>query len=996
MTNQALTRTVNTLSLVLLIAVLSPSAFGQAIYIPDCNDPDANDNACAHPSQAVIDAWHAAGYPYYIGHAEPTVKFFSNAGASGNNMQWKFKLPATDPAPNQAGTSVANFELDSAHWVSMSLCDPNSFPYGPCAFNSDTNTAAGAGSALLELQFFPPGSPFTGSGSCSTTQWCVLLHINTAQQFTKCSEPTTAAFVTTTGVPAGPKLFLNNGDAIVVTLHDTASGLRADVSDLTTAGTGFMVASGANGFVHNANQTDCTTTAFDFHPEYMTAAPGNYTAWTSLNANVAFDFEIGHFELCSDSTCTTNPDPAEQGAKSCGTLRGIGGCTASDKDHDGTSYLADWPNGTAAFPASVILGSPNDQGVGPLSAATTGGSTYNQGYKTIQFRTTEGTNGAFYPFYSQAGTGPSCVFNFGNDILGTTTNDFSQAAQYGTTIQNPCFPATAQPPSISKVFAPATIQVNSITVLTFTITNPNAGNLTGVGFTDTLPAGLVVASVGSNSCGGTITTPGAVSIVLTGATVPPGPCNFSVTVTGVTPGIEVNVSGNVTSDESVDGNTASASVIVVMPPTISKSFTPTKIVPGGTSALSFTVTNPNSFAPLPGVGFTDNLPAGVVVATPNGLTGSCGGGTITATAGSPTISLSGATLANNASCAFSVNVTAPEGIYVNATGAVFSTYGSGKPSNQAMLFVATPPNLSKSFGLVSMGVGSTTSLTFTLSNPNHILTLTALQFSDTLPAGLVVATPNGANGTCPGQIITAVEGTNLISLTSVALGPQASCTLTVNVTANGSAQGLLINTTSTVTSTEATPGLAASATIFIDDPYQVSYAANLNVGDSVVNVTNTGSSGTAGPLGQISGNICVNVYTFDPAEELISCCSCSVTPNGLQSISVRGSLTSNPLTPTIPTSVVIKLLASTGPCNAATVTTASLALGMRAWGTTLHALPTAPVTYGVTEKPFLSSSLSEAELAHLTAFCGLVQANGSGFGICSGCSAGGLGANKNF
>jgi hypothetical protein len=168
------------------------------------------------------------------------------------------------------------------------------------------------------------------------------------------------------------------------------------------------------------------------------------------------------------------------------------------------------------------------------------------------------------------------------------------------------------------------------------------------------------------------------------------------------------------------------------------------------------------------------------------------------------------------------------------------------------------------------------------------------------------------------------------------------------------------------------------------DAFQVRYASNLNIGDSVINVTNNGAS---------AGNICVNVYTFDPAEELVSCCTCSVTPNGLQSISVRGSLTSNPLTPAIPTSVVIKLIASPGAaCNASSVT--GLIPGMRAWGTTIHALPTTPVSYGVTETEFSDSALSAAELTHVTTFCGFIQANGSGFGICAGCSTGGLGASK--
>src|SRR5579864_7245350 len=119
-----------------------------------------------------------------------------------------------------------------------------------------------------------------------------------------------------------------------------------------------------------------------------------------------------------------------------------------------------------------------------------------------------------------------------------------------------------------------------------------------------------------------------------------------------------------------------------------------------------------------------------------------------------------------------------------------------------------------------------------------------------------------------------------------------------------------------VLATLALSTVAFAQTVGPDDAFQVRYASNLNIGDSVINVTNTGTAATAGAFGQISGNICVNVYTFDPAEELVSCCTCNVTPNGLQSISVKGSLTSNPLTPAIPTSVVIKLLASTGACNA--------------------------------------------------------------------------------
>jgi len=177
-----------------------------------------------------------------------------------------------------------------------------------------------------------------------------------------------------------------------------------------------------------------------------------------------------------------------------------------------------------------------------------------------------------------------------------------------------------------------------------------------------------------------------------------------------------------------------------------------------------------------------------------------------------------------------------------------------------------------------------------------------------------------------------------------------------------------------------------------DAPFQVRYASNLALGDSVINITNTGATG---------GNICVSVYTFSPDEQEVSCCSCSVTPNALVSLSVNRDLISNTLTPAHPTSVVVKLLATSGgSCNAATAGSGSSALapGMAAWGTTLHAdlvasgvadLTAVPVS--LTETAFTPATLSPAEEARITSLCGFIQANGSGFGICRSCRLGGLG-----
>jgi len=219
--------------------------------------------------------------------------------------------------------------------------------------------------------------------------------------------------------------------------------------------------------------------------------------------------------------------------------------------------------------------------------------------------------------------------------------------------------------------------------------------------------------------------------------------------------------------------------------------------------------------------------------------------------------------------------------------------------------------------------------------------------------------------------------------------------------------------------------------ITLDRPYQIRYASNLTAGDSVINITNTGANGNNlfGPgFGGPAGNICVNVYAFSPDEQLISCCSCLVTPNGLVHLTANNDLVSNTLTGIRPDSIVIKLIATgTGIKTGTTGTpdysgsncTNSAALagtlfpltssGMLAMGTTLHTTsnidpPPAGSSFSVTETPFLPATLGlpaltsgpglGSELASLTNRCTNIIGNGSTFGICRSCRLGGLGGSK--
>jgi fimbrial isopeptide formation D2 family protein/uncharacterized repeat protein (TIGR01451 family) len=382
------------------------------------------------------------------------------------------------------------------------------------------------------------------------------------------------------------------------------------------------------------------------------------------------------------------------------------------------------------------------------------------------------------------------------------------------------------PPSIAKVFNPSSIALNATTSLTFTITNPaaNVDPLTGVAFTDTLPTGLTVANASATVCGGTLTTTAPTGIALTGATIAVNSqCQFSVTVTGAASGQYTNTTGNVTSTNGGTGNTATANLTVATPPTITKAFGAASIPLNGTTSLTFNIQNPNTNQSLTGIAFTDNLPAGLVVATPDALTNTCGG-TATAVAGSGSVSLSGGTLAANASCTVSVNVQGTTaGVKNNSVQVTSTEAGTGNTSN-ASITVVGPPVIIKAFGAASIPLNGSTSLSFTIQNNNTTTSLTGVGFSDTLPAGLVISTPNGLTGSCGGGTITATQGTNVISLSGGTIAASSSCTFSVNVT--GTAAGTQSNTTGNVTSTEGGTGGTASASVNVEAPPSIAKVFN--------------------------------------------------------------------------------------------------------------------------------------------------------------------------
>jgi len=148
--------------------------------------------------------------------------------------------------------------------------------------------------------------------------------------------------------------------------------------------------------------------------------------------------------------------------------------------------------------------------------------------------------------------------------------------------------------------------------------------------------------------------------------------------------VKNNTTGNVSSANGGTGTNAMASITVVAPPTISKSFSKSVSPIMGVVTMNFTITNPNATVALTGVGFTDTFPSGMIVNTPPNATDTCGG-TFVPVAGATSISFTGGTVAAGGSCTLSVDVelTTP-GLKSNTTGPITSANGgTGTTSNTA-------------------------------------------------------------------------------------------------------------------------------------------------------------------------------------------------------------------------------------------------------------------------------------------------------------------------
>ena len=408
--------------------------------------------------------------------------------------------------------------------------------------------------------------------------------------------------------------------------------------------------------------------------------------------------------------------------------------------------------------------------------------------------------------------------------------------------------------SVSKAFTFSSFEAGATDTLTITLTNSTGSDLhvsTVTPFSDTLPttpdSNLQFSGTPTTSCvGGTVSLPGSSptrTVTLSGGTIPAnGTCTISATVTTASSASANSYTntipvGALVTSEGPSNTTAPTAPVSVYNNgagiTATKTFTPATISPGGNSRLRLTFTAPPD-TDLTNFGFTDTLPAGVTVSNSTAPTYSAECGTLSGswppTNGALAISASGGTIAANATCTVDVYVTSNIGSgpgiqYKNTItppGQITDTETRSIPGPISdTLTVQTPSTLSvtKAFYPTAVNPGglSTLKITLTNTNANQLINVT---LNDTLPGtpanGVVVALTPNTSTTCGSGVITAVSGTQTVSMANGTIpadkgGVAGICTINVDV------QGTSTNGTTPVTyqndihTTDVTAGIFGSS-----------------------------------------------------------------------------------------------------------------------------------------------------------------------------------------
>ncbi|SDO68249.1 conserved repeat domain-containing protein [Nakamurella panacisegetis] len=283
--------------------------------------------------------------------------------------------------------------------------------------------------------------------------------------------------------------------------------------------------------------------------------------------------------------------------------------------------------------------------------------------------------------------------------------------------------------------------------------------------------------------------------------------NGSVLFTGTSVGIRmVNNNGSGTGNDHTFDNVQ----ILDVTPQLDKSFSPTSVKTGGTSTLTFTITNTTDLSAKNGWSFTDSMPAGLTVAAPAATT-TCPAGVVTAPAGGTTATVTGNLSAGMASCTVTVTVTSnTAGTYTNGPGNVTES-GLNPPGSSSVTFSNPSLAIVKHAAVTDVNgdgltdAGDTIAYTFTVTNTgdvamSNIAVADAKAGAVTCPTGPLAV---GASTTCTADNVYTVTAADV---TAGAVDNSA--------TASGTPPGSTTPITSTPSTTH-TPTTAANPAITV-------------------------------------------------------------------------------------------------------------------------------------------------------------------------------------
>lgn len=253
-----------------------------------------------------------------------------------------------------------------------------------------------------------------------------------------------------------------------------------------------------------------------------------------------------------------------------------------------------------------------------------------------------------------------------------------------------------------------------------------------------------------------------------------------------------------------------------IPPTVTKQFNPNSITAGGVSTLTINLGNNDISTATLSADLVDNLPAGVTIANPANIGGTCPGTTNAPVGGSAVTYTNGSTIPSGG-CTITVDVTSAtpgtvtNTIAVNALQTNLGNNATATSDNLTVNFAA--PTITKTFSPNPINQGGTSTLTLTLTNLNTIA-LTGVAVTDTYPAQITNAIPANGATSCGGTV-SATDGGGGVSLTSGTIPASGSCTVTVDVTSTTS--GAHTNTTGVVSTNEAPNSATANADLNVND-----------------------------------------------------------------------------------------------------------------------------------------------------------------------------------